>query len=436
MKNKPLALLMSVLVAFGLWLYVITVVNPESEKTYHEIPVVIQGKNILDERGLMLVSEDPKVTLDLKSTRTILNNLNEANINVITNVSNLEKPGTYNLTYSISYPGNIPLNEVSVQKSSTDLITVTVENKVTKNVPVEVKRKGTVKDGYRADLENMKLDFANIEITGPESVVNRIEKAVTDEVDLTGRTTTLAGEYQYALFDKQGQPVNAEKITVNTDKVNVAITIQREKNLTVKPANIIYGNGATAGNCTVTVKPEVITVVGPDASLVNLNELILDAVDLTEILEDKAWTVKVADLLPTSDVKCISDVEEITIQVKYKNFETATFEVPVGGHVQYLNLPEGMQVTLSHQEDSDKPASVSVTVRGSADLVKAIQSTPLTFEIDLANVPMGEPTILPIKTIIPGEYSTLGITVDGKVFATLTELPPEEPTEELPEKTQ
>ena len=80
MKNKPLAFLLSLVVAFGLWLFVITVISPESEKTYYDIPVVIQSKNILSERGLMIVSEEPKVTLELKSNRTILNNLNEANI--------------------------------------------------------------------------------------------------------------------------------------------------------------------------------------------------------------------------------------------------------------------------------------------------------------------------------------------------------------------
>ena len=98
MKNKILGILLSVVVAFGLWMYVITVVSPESEKTYYEIPVVLQNKNILTERGLMVVSDDPSVTLALKSDRTILNDLNESNINVIVNVANVEKPGTYNLT--------------------------------------------------------------------------------------------------------------------------------------------------------------------------------------------------------------------------------------------------------------------------------------------------------------------------------------------------
>ena len=89
MKNKLLALLLSVVVAFGLWVYVISVVSPESEKDYFDIPVVIQNKNVLSERGLMIVSDEPKVTLSLMSDRTILNELNESNINVITNARHL-----------------------------------------------------------------------------------------------------------------------------------------------------------------------------------------------------------------------------------------------------------------------------------------------------------------------------------------------------------
>ena len=91
MKSKMFSILLSAVVAFGLWLYVITVVTPESEKTYYEIPVVLQNKEALSDRGLIIVSETPKVTLALKGRRSTLNDLNEANINVITNVANIEK---------------------------------------------------------------------------------------------------------------------------------------------------------------------------------------------------------------------------------------------------------------------------------------------------------------------------------------------------------
>jgi hypothetical protein len=108
---------------------------------------------------MMVVSEEPKVTLALKSDRTILSDLNESNINVIINLANIEKPGTHSLTYNISYPGNIPHNDVTVMSSSTDLITLKVENRIRKTVPVVLDYGDTaVPTGYTADNENAELD--------------------------------------------------------------------------------------------------------------------------------------------------------------------------------------------------------------------------------------------------------------------------------------
>ena len=61
MKSKLWMAILSLVVAFGLWLYVITVVSPESEENYYDIPVTYQN-DILEERGLMIISEKPAVT--------------------------------------------------------------------------------------------------------------------------------------------------------------------------------------------------------------------------------------------------------------------------------------------------------------------------------------------------------------------------------------
>ena len=98
MKSKLLRVLLALVIAVGLWLYVITVEQPESEKTYYDIPVVLQNESILAERGMMIVSERPTVTLTLAGTRTNLNTLNESNINVICNVSSIVTAGTHELT--------------------------------------------------------------------------------------------------------------------------------------------------------------------------------------------------------------------------------------------------------------------------------------------------------------------------------------------------
>ena len=83
MKSKILHALLSVVIAFGLWLYVITVVSPESEETFAQIPVAWEKSDVLTDNGYMIISDEiPTITLRLKGNRSDLNNLKKSDITV------------------------------------------------------------------------------------------------------------------------------------------------------------------------------------------------------------------------------------------------------------------------------------------------------------------------------------------------------------------
>lgn len=379
MKKKVLSILLSAVVAFGLWLYVITVVSPESEKTYYDIPVVLQNKDILGERSLILVSDEHKVTLALKSNRTILNDLNESNINVIINLANVEKPGTHNLTYTISYPGNIPHNEVTVMSSSTDLITVKVENKIYKSVPVVLDYGDTdVPAGYTADKENAELDYTEIDVAGPESVVEKISQARV-KVDLTDKTKTLAGEYAYALCDAQGNPLDVEKVTVNTEKVNLKMTIQKVKEISLK-VDVIDGGGATQQNCTIKLDIEKIQISGNDVALENLDSLTVGRINLGEVMEDKTFTFPID--LPEGVINQ-TGVEQVTVEVKLPKLITKTFVVT---NITTKNVPAGLRRELVTK-------NLQVKVRGPEEMINAMKETDISAVINLADKKVGTVTV-------------------------------------------
>ncbi len=393
MKNKVLAILLSAVVAFGLWLYVITVVSPESEKIYYDIPVVMQNKNILSERGLMLVSEEPNVTLALKSDRTILNDLNESNINVMINLANIEKPGVHNLTYSISYPGNIPYNEVTVMSSSTDLITVKVENKIRKTVPVVIDYGQTaVPEGYTADKENAELDYTSIEVSGPESVIDQIEQAII-QVDLNDQTKTLAGEYQYSLCDKQGNPVDVENVTANTDKVSLIVKVQKVKEILLI-VDIIDGGGATTENCTITVDTTQIQISGADTLLDNLDSLTVGTVNLGEIMEDQTLTFPI--VLPEGVINQ-TGVEQVVVDVKLPKLKTKTLRMTA---ITAANVPAGLKAEIITK-------ALQVTVRGPEKLIKDMKETDLSVVVNLAEAQAGNHT-LKADVVIGEAYAGVG----------------------------
>ena len=70
MKNKFLMGLLSVVISCALWLYVAVVVSPETEATFENIPVVMDGTAMLESRDLMIVSDtNLKVNLILVGNR-------------------------------------------------------------------------------------------------------------------------------------------------------------------------------------------------------------------------------------------------------------------------------------------------------------------------------------------------------------------------------
>ena len=90
MKKKILMALLSLVLSFALWLYVITVVSPGSDDTFYDIPVIFTSETTLTERELIItdvLTED--VTLKLEGNRSDLVLLDRSNIEVIADLSRI-----------------------------------------------------------------------------------------------------------------------------------------------------------------------------------------------------------------------------------------------------------------------------------------------------------------------------------------------------------
>ena len=169
MKNKILTLLLSLAISFGLWLYVVTVISPESETTIYNVPVELVRSDYLDSHGLIIVSptEGLKVNLTLEGSRSDLNKLNNSNVTVIADLSQITKSGEHQLSCSVSYQSGT----AEVLAQDPDRITIVVADRETKIVPVKPKFDGAVPNGYEADRENVAMDHATVTVTGPKETV-------------------------------------------------------------------------------------------------------------------------------------------------------------------------------------------------------------------------------------------------------------------------
>lgn len=403
MKNKILSIVLSAVVAFGLWLYVVTVVSPGSESTYYNVPVVLQNENVLQERGLMITSDLPTVNLDLSGNRTDLNKLDSNNINILVNVATIESAGTHQMTYTVSYPSTVNGNDITRTGQSTNIIPLTVEKRITKNVDVVAEYIGSVPEGFIADKENAVLDYQTVEVSGPESVIEKIAQARI-QVDLTDKNVTVAGQYIYDLCDAQGNPVDVQRVTTNVEAVNLTVKVKRVKELTLA-VETAYGGGATENNSTVTISHKSIYVSGSDALLEDLDVLELGTVNLGEILEDTTLTFPIT--LPEG-VTNESGITEVTVEVKFADLKVKTLNI---SNIQALHIPEGMEVDMITQ-------TLEITVRGPSLLIDAITEDDITVTVDFTNAQTGTATMR-AQVEFGSNFSDAGTVGSYVVSATL-----------------
>ena len=389
MKNKFLAAAFSVAVAFCLWLFVITVVSPESEKTYFDIPVVLQNKDVLEQRGLMVVSDIPKVTLSLKSDRAILNDLNENNINVIANLTNVETAGTHDLSYDISYPGNISPGSVSVQSSSTEMITLKVEKRVTKKVPILLvaKQDSKLPEEYFTDLskatfttrhDNQPVAITEVEISGPETVISQITQAIID-VDLNTNLKSLEDKTEvYTLCDEEGKAVNAEKVTTDVDVVQVTLRILKEKTIEIT-SQIVPGKGAEESNARVSLGQQSIVIRGEKDRVEALPDTIAIPINLGEYFENGTFEVDLNDIgIDLSGMEIHTGKAQVEVTLEFTGVAIAEFTIPV----KTVNVPEGARI-------ASKAEQLTVTVRGPKEDIRYMSGSDLLAQVDCTNVTGG-----------------------------------------------
>jgi len=402
MKNKVITALVSVAIAFGLWLYVVTVVSPGFENTYSDIPVVIQNESLLEERGLMIVKNNtPTVTLHLIGNRIDLNKLNRSNITVTVDASRIAEAGQQNISYSIVYPDTIVDDSISAQKSPNS-ITLVVEERISKTVDVVVDYTGQLEDEFSIDKDNAVKSVEVINVTGPKSVVDKITQARIS-VDLAGRKQSISQDFAYTLCDENNRPIESDKIITDVQTVNLSVKIQMQKTIPLK-LEFIAGGGLSEDIIRYEQTVGTITVAGSENDLKELTELVLDPIYLDKMQTEVK--LPITSKLPMN-VVCVSGETEETVNITYPEMTEKTLVL----------------TNFRAENTGGKPVKwvttkLSVIVRYPASKNYTITADDVTVTVDFAGEQAGKNIVKNAKITID-KYADVGAVGTYPVTANL-----------------
>ena len=408
MKNKVWSLLLSLVLATGLWMYVITTVSPNSQATVSDVPVVFEGESwLLENRNLMITDGmDTTVDLVLSGNRSDLNKLNRSNITLKVDLTKVYESGVTNLTYTILFPSDVPTGAITPESRSPAAVKLSVEKRLTQEIPVRVAFTGAVPEGFIADTESVVLDYPAINIKGPASVVELIEQARID-VSLEDRTESISESYRFTFCDEEGNPVDVEQITTDVAEVHLDLKIQRYQEIPLK-LNVIYGGGATEGYTRYELNPSSIRVSGSDAVLEDLTELVLGTVNFAEQMENTQMTFPIN--LPEG-VTNLTGITEATADIRFVGLSIKEFATK---NIKVTNVPEGMECELMNEV-------VTVTLRGPVAAINLIKPEDISVEVDLSGKEIGASTVKAAITVRGNTDGVIGAVGSYTVSVTLKE---------------
>lgn len=337
-----------------LWLIVVNVDNPVESRTFTDIPVTIVNDDIITSGGeVYQVVGQQTVSVVVYATREVRQQLSAEDIVATADIREMnsslvpievtipEFEGEYESAEAV--PRNL---QIQIEKSGSRVLALTADDT------------GIVRNGYM--IGSMTVHPTNITITGPESVLEQIDRAVAS-VNVDGMSKSEEREATLYLYDSNGNVVNQNQLENNLGEDGLTVSVEILEMKSVPVVFDVTGTPAEGYQYTgCTSEPETLQICGASEDIQKIEEIDVPAsvIDINGASESVEQTVDITPYLPDG----IRLVDENTGSVKV----TAMIEAEGTRTIDFLvrsirinNLDDNLQVSY--------PADTEIRLRFSGD---------------------------------------------------------------------
>ena len=400
MQNKKwLTMLLALLASVCLWVYIVTVENPEVERTFSNIPVVFAGEDLLREDQELLITDDnvpTGISLTFTGKLSDMSKLAENKEDIIVNidVSKLRNPREYPFSFDITdvtLPSSLSSQSISLQASYPRQVVITVENLKKRPVPVKVLTEVDIIEGYTSD--RLIQNYTEIVVEGPEAAVNQVSYAQAilkrENVD-----QTITSNLSYQLMDEKGEMIQNKDITSDVTEIEVTLPILMYKDVPLE-VPLIDGGGATSFDAVVEISPKTVRLSADPSVLEGIQNIKLSAVDLASLLTNSESVTRMI----TTPEGCtnLSGEQEATVSVQIKNKSIRQMRIS-SNHFSYVGFPEQLHVEA-------RTSILPITIRAYDSDIDLILEDNIRVVVDFSNLTLTETTTsmtVPVKIYIDG----------------------------------
>jgi len=391
LDNKILYMVLAIILAVGLWFYVRLVQGEPENQPVRDIPITFVGADILQQNGLMIEGDIPTVDLEVRADVTTLTKLTNRTITLRLDVSRITGPMDYSMSYDIVPPAGVSESDFTVLSHTPANVTFTVAKYETVQIPVRgvLSEGSSIADGFVG--RGFQFEQDTISVSGRADLVSQVKSA---QVTLSGEnlSETVQENKTYQLLGADNQVLEDLEVTCEPESVDVTYEIWKEMEV---PLKVILepGGGATESNVSFqNLEPDRVTVLGRPEDMESLKDLTVAVINLADIDGTQIITrdIPLADGLEIS-----GGVSTATFTITVDGLEKRSFEVSRSA-ISLLNVPEGFAADI-------RTASLSVTLRGKAEVMEEISADNIRGTVDLSSVEKASGTYLvPVRVQFDG----------------------------------
>lgn len=406
-RPKTLRIVLSIVIAFFVWMAAM-LAAPEITKAIRGVPITV---DIPTSAMLEVVDgADTKVSLVLDGKQFEIGSYGPENVRVVADASAITEPGTYEVPLVVSDNGTRSYTVTSISPAT---VTLTFETRATKLLQIQADITGlTTPANYIAPEDEIVLEPSTVEVSGAESLISHVERAVI-EVDFSREvTSTQQQNSKIVYYDAEGNKLETEEVAYfHQDVSSVAVTVPVKRVATL-PLTVSFLNvpeNFPVDELSYSLSVDSITVAAEDSVLRNHSSLVLGYIDFKQMNLLTSSQMDFAVQLPEGFTD-MDDIEVVTVSFEADNLASTNLSLK---NFQLVNVPEGFTVTVEE-------SALRVYVLGKKSIISGIAAGDFVVKVDLSDMRTRAGKYeMPVSIYAPtkgyvwavGEYS---VTVDAK----------------------
>ena len=294
--NNLILKIISVVLAFIVWLILVNVSDPTTAVTVSGVNVRFENESLLADKGYTYeVLDGEKISVDVSGPKSEVTSIGASDIDAYVDLGKLSSFSDYaDIIVNVSKDGNRAKGVTVTPKTSS--VKLSIGNRSNKEFNIIPQAEGEADDDrIVADEE---ITPASVRIAGPSDAVSAVD-SVKAVCDVSGKSGDISEDVAIRLFDEEGEEIIDPDIEMSRAVVRYTASLYKTK--TVKLKYELGGSPEEGSEITdIDVSEEEVTISGSDEVLEKIDafEIPSSALDISGLSYSKTFKIWLPDFAP------------------------------------------------------------------------------------------------------------------------------------------